>query len=151
FSRQADGRYRSKSLLPDIEYMILALSKDYVPRTVRRLTLPEGGFAELTLRLRRRPKPPEIGKPAPAFSVKTIDGDTLNLEKLRSRFVLLHFWSPVRLGTGLDDVPYLNAVADRFEKDDRLLMVGLCAVDDPEVGTALIKDSGLPLVQVVLR
>ncbi len=74
FTHQPDGRYRSRSLMPDHEYKIIAASKEYVPKEVPRLKLPEGGRAEVTLILRKKPKPPEVGKPAPPFSVRTIEG-----------------------------------------------------------------------------
>ena len=97
-----------------------------------RLNLPEGGFAELTLILRKRPKPPEVGKPAPPFSVRTIEGNPLSLDDLRGKFVLLHFWSPTPVSNGLVDLSHLKAVADRFREDDRFLMVSLCMVDHPD-------------------
>jgi len=149
FNRQTDGRYRG-SLMPDHEYRIVAASNDYVPKTVPRLRLPEGGLTELSVILRKRPKPPETGKPAPPFSVKTIERRALSLDELRGKFVLLHFWAPNPV-MGLTEFLNLKAVADRFGKDDRFTMVSLCLVDDPEVGTKLVKDSGLSLVQVILR
>ena len=38
--------------------------------------------------------PPETGKPAPPFLVRTIDGTLLSRDGLRGKFVLLHFWAP---------------------------------------------------------
>ena len=87
FIQQADGRYRSQSLMPDHEYEITAWDRGgaVVPRELHRINLPEGGSAELTLVLRKRPKPPEVGKPAPAFAVKTLDGRELSLAGLRGK------------------------------------------------------------------
>jgi len=34
---------------------------------------------------------PMIGEPAPAFDLEEVSGDTLSLEELRGRFVILHF------------------------------------------------------------
>ena len=148
FQRQTDGRFRG-GLMPDHEYRVVVGSQEYVPTTVPRLNLPEGGRSELTVILRKRPKPPEIGKLAPPFSVQTIDGKTLALGELRGKFVLLHFWAPHPV-TGLTEFAHLKALNDRFGKDDRLTMVSLCIVDDREIATKLIKNSGLPLVQVIL-
>jgi peroxiredoxin len=148
FHRQTDGRFRA-GLMPDHEYRIFVASQDLVPTTVPRLNLPEGGRADLTVILRKRPKPPETGKPAPTFSVQTIDGKTLALGDLRGKFVLLHFWAPHPV-SGLTEFAHLKALADRFEKDDRLTMVSLCIVDDREIATKIIKNSGLSLVQVIL-
>jgi peroxiredoxin len=151
FVREADGRFRSKCLMPDHEYRIIAESQDYVPKTVPRLKLAEGGFTELTLILRKRPKPPEVGKPAPPFSVRTLDGSPLRSVGLRGRFVLLYFWAPNAVSNGLADLPHLKVVADRFGTDDRFTMIGLCLVDDPEVAARIITVSGLSGKQAILR
>ena len=36
-------------------------------------------------------KQPMIGDPAPAFSLKTVDGKVVSLEQQRGKFVVLHF------------------------------------------------------------
>ncbi len=149
FKLQTDGRYRG-SLMPGHEYRINAAAEDYVPTTVPRLKLPEGGLTELTVTLRKRPKPPETGKPAPAFSVETIDRQPLSLDDVRGKFVLLHFWVPHPF-LGLSELPHLKDVADRFGTEETLVMVSICLDHEPGVGTKLIKDSGLSLVQVVFR
>jgi peroxiredoxin len=151
FIRKADGRYYSKSLMPDHEYRIIAGSQDYVPKMVPRLKLAEGSSTELTLTLRKRPQPPEIGKPAPPFSIRTLDGTTLSSEGLRGRFVLLHFWAPYAVSSCLDDLTHLKLVAEQFRKDHRLTMFNLCLVDDTEVAVRIIKVSGLPGRHAVLR
>jgi hypothetical protein len=149
FAHQTDGRYRG-NLMPDHEYRICATADDYVPNTVPRLKLPEGGLTELTVTLRRRPAPPETGKPAPPFSTKTIDGRPLTLDVLRGKFALLHFWTP-HPSLGLTEMAHLKAVADRCGAGNPFIMVSVCLDHDPEVGLRLIKESGLPLEQVVLR
>jgi len=149
FTLQTDGRYRT-SLMPDHEYRIGASSDDYVPKSVHHVKLPEGSITELTVILRKPPKPPETGKPAPPFSVQNIDRRTLTLGDLRGKFALLHFWTPHR-NAGLTELPHLKAVADRFGKEDTFIMVSLCLVDDREIGIRLIRDSGLALVQVIFR
>ena len=151
FTRQADGRYRAPGLMPDHEYTIVASSRAYVPTVVPRVTLAEGGSTALTVTVRRRPKPPEIGKPAPPFLVRTRDGTPLKLDGLRGRFVLLHFWQPNLATQGLDDLIHLKAVADQFGKDDRFTMISLCLVDDPKVADRNIAVSGMSWRQVVLR
>jgi len=35
----------------------------------------------------------KVGKPAPAFTLTTYDGETVSLESLRGRVVLLNFWA----------------------------------------------------------
>jgi cytochrome c biogenesis protein CcmG/thiol:disulfide interchange protein DsbE len=39
----------------------------------------------------RDQKQPMIGEPAPAFSLKSLDGKIVSLEQQRGKFVVLHF------------------------------------------------------------
>ena len=98
--------------------------------------------------MRVQPKPPEVGKPAPPFFVKTLDGQALSLDDLRGKFVLIHFWMPIR---GLNEASSLKAVHDRYIKDGRLVMIGFGLANDPAEATKFIKDHGLVWPQVVLR
>ncbi len=150
FLRQADGRYRSGSFMPDHEYEVSAWSKDgaYVPQRIQRLKLPEGALKELTLILRKRPKPLEAGMPAPPFSVKTLDGRELSLAGLRGKTVLIHVWAPFR---GLQGLPSLKRIHDRFGKDERFAMIGLCLANNPTDGERVIKANGVTWPQAVLR
>jgi hypothetical protein len=150
FIRQADGRYRSQSLMPDHEYEITAWDRGgaYVPRKLQRINLPEGGSAELTLILRKKPKPPEVGQPAPAFAVKTLDGGELSLAGLRGKTVLLHFAYPV---LGLQGLPTLKRIHDRFARDGRFVMLGLNLGNDPADVERIIKANDITWPQAVLR
>jgi hypothetical protein len=150
FIRQADGRYRSQSLMPDHEYEIAAWDQGgaYLPRKLQRINLPEGGSAELTVILRKRPKRPEVGKPAPAFSVKTLDGRELNLAGLRGKTVLLHFAYPVH---GLQGLPTLKRIHDRFGQDGRFVMLGLNLGNDPAEVERILEANGITWPQAVLR
>jgi hypothetical protein len=148
FIRQRDGRYRSHSLMPDHEYELKAWGPGYVPNRVHRVTLKEASFTELALILRVQPKPPEVGKPAPPFLVKTLDGQLLSRDDLRGKHVLIHFWMPI---FGLRDGPDLKAVHDRYGKDGRLVMIGFSLANDPADAAKLVKDQRLGWPQVVLR
>ncbi len=150
FRRQADGRYRSEGIKPDQEYRLRVRDRRdaYVPRQLPRVKVPEGGVTELTVSLRKRQEPPEPGRPAPAFSVNTLDGRTLSLDGLRGKTVLLHFWAPNR---GLGGAAALKAVHDRFGRDRSFAMIGLCLSDDPAEAAKLAESSGLTWPQAVLR
>ncbi len=150
FIQQPDGRYRSQSLMPDHEYEITAWDREggYIPRKLQRINLPEGGAAELTLVLRKRPKPPEVGKPAPAFMVKTLDGRDLSLAGLRGKVVVLHFDYPVH---GLDGLPTLKKIHDRFGGNERFAMLGLHLGNDTAEVERIIKANDMTWPQAVLR
>ncbi len=148
--RQPDGRYRSEGLMPDHEYEISAWQPrgSYISRGVQRINLPEGRSARVTLHLRKRPDPPAAGRPAPTFSVRTLDGRAMSLASLRGKTILLHFWVPV---LGIRDAASLKALHDRFGKDDRFAMIGLCLANNSEAATRLIQSSGMSWAHAVLR
>jgi hypothetical protein len=150
FIQQADGRYRSQSLMPDHEYEITAWDREgaYVPRELHRINLPEGGSTELTLVLRKKPKPPEVGKRAPAFAVKALDGRELSLAGLRGKVVLIHFGYPVH---GLEGLPTLKRIHERFGRDERFAMLGLNLGSDPADVERIIKANDVTWPQAVLR
>jgi hypothetical protein len=148
FVRQPDGRYRGRSLMPDHEYSIYAGTREYIPRKIHHINLPEGGSAEFTVTLRKRPEPPRWGQPAPSFVVQTLDERTLSLGALRGKIVLLHFWMPI---FGMQGAPSLKAVHERFSKDDRLVMLGLCLDHDREAATRIIQANGVAWPQAALR
>ncbi len=98
--------------------------------------------------MRRLLDPPQSGRPAPAFSVQTLDGRTMSLSTLRGKTILLHFWAPNSRRQGADA---LKAVHDRFGRDPRFTMIGLCVSDDSKAAARLIENGGLSWPQAVLR
>lgn len=149
FLQLAEGRFRSCSLMPDHEYEISAGFRvgEYVSQGIPRLRLPEGAFQEWNIILRKRPKPLEVGTSAPSFSVKTLDGRELSLAGLRGKTVLIHFWGRLR---GLEGLPFLKDIFDRFGKDERFVMLGLCLADNPAQVQRVITANGVTWPQAIL-
>ncbi len=150
FVEQADGRFRSQCLLPDQEYEVSAWATGFVPNRMQRLKLREGASIDVTLTLKRQPKPPGIGDFAPPFLVKTLGGEALSLGDLRGKFVLLHFWNPVD-DNCLQELMRLKALRDRFVKNDRLAMIGFCLATHSKDVTKVINEKELSWPQVILR
>ena len=65
FERQADGRYRSRSLMPDHVYDITAGAPGWLWTKVGEVSLPEGGYKEVSLFLRKKPEALRVGDLAP--------------------------------------------------------------------------------------
>jgi AhpC/TSA family len=126
------------------------MATGYVPKRVEHRSLPEGASAELTLVMKKAPAPPAVGAPAPPFTVKTVDGRPLSLGGLRGKYVLLHFWMPV-FEWNFAQLEPIKAVVDRFGKDDRLALLGLCLASDPEGAARVIRARGITWPQTVLR
>lgn len=60
-----------------------------------------------------RARPPEIGKPAPAYHAVSITGDSVSLSEIRGRVVLLNVWAtwchPCR-----EEIPFLQTLHERY-------------------------------------
>ena len=72
----------------------------------------------------------KAGKPAPDFTVKTLDGQPLKLADFKGKFLLLDFWA-TWCGPCVAETPYLKTAWDAFKNDPRFAMVSLSL--DPEV------------------
>jgi uncharacterized GH25 family protein len=146
--RQRDGRFRSRSLMPDHEYELSAWAKEYVPKRLERLNLAEGATAELTLGMRKKPKRPEVGDRAPAFTVQPTEGPDLRLADFRGTLLLLHVWGPFHQGDR--DLHRLNQLRNRYPVD-RLAMVGLCLAADADGAARVIHERAFTWPQAILR
>jgi len=58
-------------------------------------------------------RPPEVGQPAPAYRTISLTGDSVSLDQLRDRVVLLNIWAtwchPCR-----EEIPILQALHERY-------------------------------------
>lgn len=149
FIRQADGRYRSNSLVPNREYGVAVQANGYVTGQVARVNLPEGGTTELSLVIRKKPRALKVGDLAPPFAVETLAGDRLNLEDLRGKYVLLHFWEPSLRELTLE-AQLLRSVYRRYGGDERFAMVGMCLSEDPKAAARALRDMGINWPQGIL-
>ena len=64
--------------------------------------------------------------------------------------MFLHFWSPLD-DNCLIELNRLKVVRDRFEKDGRLAMIGLCVGTDSKIVAKVIKEKELSWPQAILR
>ena len=143
FEKEANGRFRCRQLVPDHEYAFFARATDYVPLRIEHRSVHEGNEVGLTLVIRKAPKPPTVGTPAPAFTVGLVNGRSLSLGDLRGKFVLIHFWYPV-FPPELNQIEAIRAVHNRFGKDDRLLVLGFCLAYNPEGAARVIRRNVSP-------
>ena len=121
-----------------------------MPLRIEHRSVHEASEAELTLVMRKAPKPPAVGTPAPTFTVKLLGGRSLSLGDLRGKFVLVHFWFPV-LPPEMNQIKPLLAIHDRFGKDDRLVVLGFCLAQNPEGAARVIRAQRITWPQTVLR
>ena len=73
---------------------------------------------------------PRVGDPAPAFTLQTIDGETVSSESLAGRPYLLNFWASWCIPSCVDEHPVLIEAQQRY--GDRVAIVGVLYRDSPE-------------------
>lgn len=62
-----------------------------------------------------------IGKPAPTFIAETINGDTINLSKLKGKVILLDFWA-TWCGPCIPEIPHLKEIQRKYGDQDFILI-----------------------------
>lgn len=70
---------------------------------------------------------PEIGSPAPTFSLPSLEGEELSLEDFRGKAILLNFWA-TWCGPCRYEMPSLEALYQKY-KDQGLVVLGI-SVDE---------------------
>lgn len=65
-----------------------------------------------------------IGQRAPDFCINDIDSNEICSDKLRGKYILLHFWSPY-CGFSRNEMDYLKNVYEKFNKFDNFFMIGV--------------------------
>jgi cytochrome c biogenesis protein CcmG, thiol:disulfide interchange protein DsbE len=90
---------------------------------------------------------PLVGRPAPAWTLTTLDGETLSSEDLAGRPYLVNFWASWCIPSCVDEHPVLaNAYASH---GGDLEIVGVLYEDDPADAEAFLArygDAGYPHV-----
>jgi len=83
---------------------------------------------------------PLIGRPAPAFSLATLTGETFDLGRLRGRPVVLNFWASWCLPCR-DEAPLLTAAAADYQAQG-LQVLGVVYQDSAENARAFMARYG---------
>jgi len=104
--RDSDGNLVSNNEFVDIRMA----NFNYPDATI--IKILDDGTKEFRLQ-----KIPQEGMPAPAFSVRTLDGQTLSLTELRGKVVVLNFWF-IGCPACLSMEPKLNEFKARFAGSD---------------------------------
>lgn len=95
------------------------------------------------------PEPLEIGQLAPPFEAEGLDGGEVRLEDYRGKYVLLDFWA-TWCGPCIEETPYLKQAYERFEDDDRFVMIGLSLDVQVQDAQNYVDQNGLGWVHAFL-
>ena len=71
-----------------------------------------------------------FGKPAPDFTLKDINGETVSLKDFRGTVVLLDFWATT-CGPCITEIPNLRALYEKYNPDLALISISFDANDEP--------------------
>jgi cytochrome c biogenesis protein CcmG/thiol:disulfide interchange protein DsbE len=88
---------------------------------------------------------PLIGKPAPSFSLVTLDGKTMTADQLRGRPYVLNFWASWCIPACVDEHPVLLQAQQRYGR--AVQVVGVIYNDSPGAARAFLNrygDGGWP-------
>lgn len=83
---------------------------------------------------------PTAGESAPAFSLVSIDGETVTSESLAGQPYLLNFWSSWCLPSCADEQPVLIDAQERY--GDRVTIVGVLYRDTPDAAREFLATYG---------
>lgn len=90
---------------------------------------------------------PLIGRPAPEWTLATLDGGTLSSAELAGRPYVVNFWASWCIPACVDEHPVLAAAHERY--GDELVVVGVLYQDTPADAEAFLArygDAGYPHV-----
>jgi outer membrane lipoprotein-sorting protein/peroxiredoxin len=143
-------RFSAKLNLPGVNELVkmtqstqttaLRLNVD-LPESLFVFAPPEGAKETEDWTLPGITKPDLINKPAPEFQVKSLHGDSIDLEALHGKVVLLDFWTTWS-APSRRDLPLLEKLQSEF-RDQGLVVIGLDVAEPPSTREAFLKTTPL--------
>jgi len=73
---------------------------------------------------------PKLGKPAPAFSLVNIQGDTVTLKSFAGRPIIINFWAPWCLPC-IKEFPAENRLSEKYREPSNLVVINICVDATP--------------------
>jgi cytochrome c biogenesis protein CcmG/thiol:disulfide interchange protein DsbE len=89
-----------------------------------------------------QPRSELLGKPAPAFTVETLDGQEVSLGSLRGRAVIVNFWNSWCTPCKAEE-PALKKFYDRHREEADFAMVGIVRDDTKKAVRSALEARGI--------
>jgi peroxiredoxin len=88
-----------------------------------------------------------LGKPAPSFELKTIAGETVKLQDLRGKVVLLDFWASW-CGPCMMAMPEIEKIHQEFAGQS-VMVIGVNQRDDAEAAQEAVESKAITFIQIL--
>ena len=85
---------------------------------------------------------PLVGRPAPAFALKTFTGQPLSLESVRGKVVVVNFWASWCYPACYEEAPVLER-GWRAWRERNVVVLGIDIQDTDEKGLKFVQDLGV--------
>jgi len=150
-------RFSAKLNLPGVDELVkmtqstqttaLRLDAD-LPDSMFTFNPPEGAKETEDWTLPGIAKPDLIGKTAPQFQAKALDGSPIDLEALKGKVVLLDFWT-TWCAACRKDLPALQKLSQEFH-DQGLVVIGVDVAESKETSESFLKTTPItyPIVPI---
>ncbi len=89
-----------------------------------------------------------VGQASPKFCVKDINDNEICLDKLKGKYVILHFWQPNHLFVK-EEYVYLKEIYNKFSKYDNFSIIGVPIDPNEDLVLREINDESLVWPQVL--
>ncbi|MDE0184791.1 MAG: redoxin domain-containing protein [Candidatus Poribacteria bacterium] len=88
-----------------------------------------------------------LGRPAPDFTLKDINGEIVSLKDFRGKVVLLDFWA-TWCGPCIHELPNLKAVYDKHKDNPDFVLIGISWDDNDDTVARFVENNEMPWIHI---
>ncbi len=88
-----------------------------------------------------------LGRPAPDFTLKDINGEIVSLKDFRGKVVLLDFWA-TWCGPCIHELPNLKAIYDKHKDNPDFVLIGISWDDNDDTVARFVENNEMPWIHI---
>ena len=88
-----------------------------------------------------------LGKPAPDFTLKDINGDSVSLKDFRGKVVLLDFWA-TWCGPCIHELPGLKAIHEKHKHNPDFVLISISSDASDDTVANFVADNEMPWIHI---